>query len=91
MVQLFRLLTALVLVIFAIQAVAVAVPLVILAGLIFRTKQTLAILGFCAVLAAFATHPIIGLAVIGVFGVIAWLQKSKSPQEDLKATPTCVD
>lgn len=84
---LIRALTALVVLIAVINAVAVAVPLVILAGLIFRTKQTLAFLGFCAVLAAFAAHPVIGLAVIGVSSVIAWLKKGEQPDEKVKELP----
>ena len=87
MMQLFRLITALVVVIFAIQAVAVAIPLVILAGLIFRTKQTLSVLVFFLILAAFAAHPGVGVLVIGSLAAISWLQKGKRPQEVAKALP----
>lgn len=84
---LIRALTALVVLIAVINAVAVAVPLAILAGLIFRTKQTLAVLAFCVVLAAFAAHPGVGLLVIGLVAALSWLQKGKRPQEDAKALP----
>lgn len=87
MVQLLRILTALVVVALAIQAVAVAVALAIMVGLIFRTKQTFAILAFCVALAAFAAHPGVGLLVIGLLAAISWLQKGKRPQEDAKALP----
>ncbi len=75
MLQLFRLLTVLALLAFAINAIVIVVMFAILAGLIFRTKQTLSLLLFFGALAAFAANPAIGLALASVVGVISYIPK----------------
>lgn len=72
MLIIIRALTALVLVIFAINAVAVVAVLALAAGLIFRTKQTLVVLGLFAALATFSAHPSIGMLVAGAFVIIVF-------------------
>jgi len=53
-------------------AFKVAVILLVLAGLIFRTKETIALLAVGGLITLLSRHPMIGLAVIGA-GIIAAL------------------
>jgi hypothetical protein len=50
----------------ALLAVAfkIAVLLLLLAGLIFRTEATISLLVISAIIAGFVTHPIIGIALL---------------------------
>lgn len=72
---LFRTLTAIVLLVFAIQSLAVVVLLAIVAGLFFRTKQTLGLLFLLGILTAVTANPVIGLAVVGIAAIFAGQRK----------------
>jgi uncharacterized membrane protein len=47
-----------------IVAVKVALALLLLAGLIFRTKETIGLIGILAAIAGFNAHPAIGVIII---------------------------
>ena len=53
-------------------AFKIAIILLVLAGLIFRTKETIVLLAIGGLITLLSRHPMIGLAVIGA-GIIAAL------------------
>jgi hypothetical protein len=87
MLTFIRALSVLVLVIFAINAAAVVLLLAIAAGLMFRTKQTLALLSLFAVLAALTAHPGIGLLAVVAFVIVLWLENRKPKPGEAHALP----
>lgn len=58
-----------------------AILLLILAGLIFRTKQTIGLLLLFAAIAAFNASPIVGSALIVIAISIAIYRANKNPPE----------
>ena len=55
----------------------VAILLLFLAGLIFRTKETVGLIAILAVIAGFSAHPLIGIGLIAVLVPISLYFKRK--------------
>ena len=60
-----------------IVAVKVALALLLLAGLIFRTKETISLIAILAAIAGFNAHPAIGITIIIVLIAASFLLKKK--------------
>lgn len=60
-------------------ALKIAVILLILAGLIFRTHETVGLIIILAVFAGFRAHPGIGFAMLTVLAIIALHRSAKKP------------
>lgn len=78
-----QLIAAILIMLTAVAAFKVAIGLLLIAGLIFRTKETLALIMILGLFAAFKAHPILGSAILVVVLLIAfakWL--SKLPPDD---------
>ena len=58
-------------------AFKIAIVLLILAGLLFRTKETVGLIAILAVVAGFNAHPGIGIGLIVVTALILLYFKSK--------------
>lgn len=69
--------------VFGMMVVAFKVALIFLiaAGLIFRTKETIALLVVCGVLSAFQVHPWITTGVAGGLMALGYYFKRKEGQE----------
>lgn len=79
-----RMIVAIVLMCVAITAFQMAVILLLLVGLIFRTKETLGMLTVLAGFAAFQAHPYVGIAVglmVVATACIAWLKRGDEAAE----------
>ena len=61
----------------AVFAFKVAILLLFLAGLIFRTKETVGLIAILAVIAGFSAHPLIGIGIIAVLVPISLYFKRK--------------
>lgn len=59
-------------------AIKVAIVLLFLAGLIFRTKETLGLIAVLMVLAGFSAHPAIGFSLVGAICLISLYRSSKT-------------
>lgn len=71
-----------------IYAVKVAIAVLLLAGLIFRTKQTIGLLLVLAAWGLLMKYPVIGLALIGIL-IVAVIVKAASSTS--KAAPEIDD
>lgn len=76
--SMWRIIGALLLVGLIVVAVKVAILLLFLAGLIFRTKETIGLIAILAVFALLAKYPVAGFALIGVLVLIAIIRAAKS-------------
>ncbi len=76
-----QIISAILLVGFAIFAFRLAILLILIAGLIFRTKETIFLICLFAAIAAFNANPIIGSAVVIVIIGIAIYRANKKPPE----------
>lgn len=65
-----RILGALLLFGLAIYVVKLAILVLVIAGLIFRTKETAGLLVFMAIVAGFSSHPAIGFSIVGVIAIV---------------------
>lgn len=73
-----QLIAAILILITAVAAFKVAIGLLLIAGLIFRTKETLALIMIFGLFAAFKAHPILGsvlLVVVLLIALARWLSK----------------
>jgi hypothetical protein len=61
----------------AIYALQLAFILLIVVGLIFRTKETIGFLLLCGVVTGFTVHPFIGLGLLVLVLVIFQIMKAK--------------
>lgn len=68
-------------------AVKVAIALLLLAGLIFRTKETIGLIVILAAFALLTKYPLIGFALIGIL-VVAAIVKAAA---NVKAEPDIDD
>lgn len=62
-----------------IVAIKVAIALLVLAGLIFRTKETIGLLAICGIFAGFSAHPGIGFGILGLVAIIALYRAVTKP------------
>ena len=88
--QIFRASTALVVLAFAINAIAVVVVLAIAVGLILRPKQTLSLLCLFGALAILAANPAIGLAAFSAAAFIFYIRKRAGAKRDATTRPSSV-
>jgi predicted membrane protein len=58
-------------------ALKLAIAVLFLAGLIFRTKETLGLMLVLGVIAGFSAHPIIGFSLLGVGLAVSLYYKHK--------------
>lgn len=72
---------ALLLIAMAVVALKVAILLLLLAGLIFRTKETVGLIVILALFAGFNAHPGIGLTMLAVLAIIALFRNAKKPPD----------
>jgi hypothetical protein len=63
-------------------ALKVALILLILAGLIFRTNETVGLIVVLAIVAGFRAHPGIGFAIVAVIGAIALYRSVSEPPDE---------
>lgn len=69
----------------AIKAIAIGIVLLVLAGLIFRTKETVGLLVFGGIITAFQAHPLITTCIVGgllALGAYAKRKESKIRYRD---------
>ncbi len=81
MLQVLQILLVASVIVFAIKA---ALILLLIAGLIFRTKETVGLLAVLIVIALFNRYTTAALALLGVVGVVAlvrWLTTASDPPE----------
>lgn len=62
-------------------ALKIAVVLLFLAGLIFRTHETIGLIVILAIFAGFREHPGIGFAIVAVIGAIALYRSVSEPPD----------
>jgi hypothetical protein len=61
------------------MAIKAAVMLLILAGLIFRTSQTLGLIALCAILTGFCTYPLAATAITATLIALSlWLKRREA-------------
>jgi hypothetical protein len=82
-----QLLGALLLIGLAIFAVKVAILLLFLAGLIFRTKETAGLLAILGIVALFRNYPVACLVVLGVAGLVAIIRAAKRKGGEVPLPP----
>lgn len=82
-----RILGTLLLIAVIISAVKIALVLLLLAGLIFRTRETIGLIIVLGLLTAFNAHPAIGLTIAGMAGVITLWRTTPTPIEDTVKLP----
>lgn len=68
----------------ALLAVAfkIALVLLFLAGLIFRTKETVGLLAILAIFAGFSAHPGIGVTLLVLIGGYAFYKNGTKPRDE---------
>ena len=67
-------------------ALKVALVFLILAGLIFRTHETVGLIVILAIFAGFRAHPGIGFAIVaGLTAIALYLGAGKPPEESAQA------
>lgn len=62
-------------------ALKIALVFLILAGLIFRTNETVGLIVILAIFAGFRAHPGVGFAIVAVIGAIALYRGAGKPPE----------
>ncbi|WP_072384786.1 hypothetical protein [Novosphingobium sp. NDB2Meth1] len=62
-------------------ALKIALVFLFLAGLIFRTNETVGLIMILAIVAGFRAHPGIGFAIIAAIGAIALYRSAGEPPE----------
>lgn len=72
-----QLIGALLLIAVAIVAVKVAILLLLLAGLIFRTKETIGLITVLAIFAGFSAHPALGAGLLALAILVSLYFKRK--------------
>lgn len=78
-----QIISAILLVGLAIFAFRLALLLLLIAGLIFRTKETVFLICFLAAIAAFNANPMIGSALfIVIIGIVIYRANKKPPEPD---------
>jgi uncharacterized membrane protein len=77
-----QLFAAIILIGLVIFAVKVAILLLLLAGLIFRTKETIGLIGILAVFAGLAAYPLIGSVLLVIFVLVAIYRAINKPDDD---------
>lgn len=65
----------------AVFAIQLAIALLLVAGLIFRTKETIGLIAILAVFAGFRAHPGIGISLIVLAVLISLYFKGKELNE----------
>lgn len=71
----------------AIYALQLAIVVVIIAGFIFRPRQTLGFFLICGIITGFTAHPLIGVTMLAVLVAISLYFKNK----EKKALPALAD
>jgi NADH:ubiquinone oxidoreductase subunit 3 (subunit A) len=63
-------------------ALKIALVFLFLAGLIFRTNETVGLIVILAIVAGFRAHPGIGFAIVTVIGAIALYRSISEPPDE---------
>lgn len=63
-------------------ALKIALVFLFLAGLIFRTNETVGLIVILAIVAGFRAHPGIGFVIVAVIGVIALYRSVGEPSDE---------
>lgn len=72
-----RIVGALLIAILVVAALRLAIILVLLAGLIFRTKQTVGLLAVLLLMGLFAKYPLICSGLVAILVIVKWIRKAK--------------
>ena len=76
-----KILGAIVVVSMVLAAFKLALVLLLVAGLIFRTKEMLGLLAVLATWAAFKAWPTVGFSILGLLAVYALVKAMRQPPE----------
>lgn len=69
---------------------AVAFVLLLVWGLLFRTRETVGLIAFCLFLEALFTHPFVTIGVIAVLAGVVWIARIKEAESPTPQPPVAL-
>lgn len=83
----FRIIGGIILVGMVMATLKLALVGMLMAGLIFRTKETLGLMLLFAAIALLSAYPVAGFSLIVIGGLWAWLRSTKQPETGADFAP----